>query len=218
MKYWQSWNNSSRQAKSSRNHERAVDDFAREKVGQVLHGAWGTDVQAGVLGKIGRSEPWIATEKKVMRAALIAETGAEVNVHPGRHLDQPQEVADFIRQAGHSTERVMLEPHRSHHLRRGAAAAIRASRSSSTCSARRRAATPSATSTCRRHRAQSAPRPDRARWIRRPCLVWDRCALAGTRTRTAQPGEPEEAGPPGHKKAALYRTPNRTFKPADVSR
>jgi phosphotriesterase-related protein len=93
-----------------RNHARSVDDFAQEMIGQVLHGAWGTDVRAGMLGEIGCSAPWTDTEKKVMRAALMAaaETGAAINVHPGRDPDQPQEVADFIKAAGHSTERVVI--------------------------------------------------------------------------------------------------------------
>ena len=93
-----------------KNHGRSVDDFAQEIVGQVLHGAWGTDVRAGMIGEIGCQAPWTATEKKVMQAALVAasETGAAINVHPGRHPDQPQEVADFIKAAGQPTERVVI--------------------------------------------------------------------------------------------------------------
>jgi len=93
-----------------KNAGRSVDDFAQEIIGQVLHGAWGTDVRAGMIGEIGCTAPWTATEKKVMQAALIAasETGASINVHPGRNPDQPQEVADFIKAAGKSTERVVI--------------------------------------------------------------------------------------------------------------
>jgi len=88
-----------------KNHDRAVESFAEEMIGQILHGAWGTDVRAGMIGEIGCSAPWTATEKRVMQAALIAaaETGSSVNVHPGRDPDQPQEVADFIKAAGHPT-------------------------------------------------------------------------------------------------------------------
>ena len=79
-------------------------------IGQILHGAWGTDVRAGMIGEIGCSAPWTDLEKRVMQAALIAaaETGAAINVHPGRDPDQPQEVADFIRAAGHPTERIVI--------------------------------------------------------------------------------------------------------------
>lgn len=80
------------------NFDRTVDDFAREMVGQVLDGAWGSDVRAGIIGEIGCQAPWTALEKRVMEGALIAqrETGAALNVHPGRHEDQPQEVMDFV--------------------------------------------------------------------------------------------------------------------------
>jgi phosphotriesterase-related protein len=93
-----------------RNHARSVEDFAGEMIGQILKGAWGTDVRAGMIGEIGCTAPWTDTEKTVMRGALVAaaETGAAINVHPGRDPDQPQEVADFIKAAGHSTERVVI--------------------------------------------------------------------------------------------------------------
>jgi len=93
-----------------KNHARTVEDFAQEMVGQILRGAWGTDVRAGMMGEIGCSAPWTATEKRVMQAALIAaaETGAAINVHPGRDPDQPQEVADFIKAANHPTDRVVI--------------------------------------------------------------------------------------------------------------
>lgn len=93
-----------------RNHERSVDDFAAEMIGQILVGAWGTDIRAGMIGEIGCQAPWTETEKRVMRAAFIAgaETGCSINVHPGRHPDQPQEVADFARAAGFPTERMVI--------------------------------------------------------------------------------------------------------------
>jgi phosphotriesterase-related protein len=93
-----------------KNHGRAVDDFAQEMIGQIRHGAWGTDVRAGMIGEIGCTAPWTDLEKRVAQAALVAaaETGAAINVHPGRDPDQPQEVADFIKAAGHPTERVVI--------------------------------------------------------------------------------------------------------------
>ena len=36
-----------------RNQSRTVEDFAREMKGQILEGAWGTDVRAGMIGEIG---------------------------------------------------------------------------------------------------------------------------------------------------------------------
>jgi phosphotriesterase-related protein len=93
-----------------RNHQRQIDDFASEMIGQILHGAWATDVRAGMIGEIGCQAPWTDTEKRVMRAAFIAgqETGASINVHPGRDPDQPQEVADFAKEHGFPTERLVI--------------------------------------------------------------------------------------------------------------
>ncbi|MBI1785677.1 hypothetical protein HYR69_11090, partial [Candidatus Sumerlaeota bacterium] len=94
----------------ARNHGRTVEDFAAEMAGQILSGAWGTDVRAGMIGEIGCTAPWTDLEKRVMRAAFIAaaETGAAINVHPGRDPDQPQEVADFAKSVGHPTERMVI--------------------------------------------------------------------------------------------------------------
>ncbi len=92
------------------NFSRSVDDFAREMVDQVFQGAWGTGVRAGLIGEIGCQSPWTDLEKRVMRGALLAqeETGAALNVHPGRHEDQPQEVADFVREHGGDTSRLVI--------------------------------------------------------------------------------------------------------------
>jgi phosphotriesterase-related protein len=92
------------------NRGRSVEDFAREIVDQIQIGAWGTDVRAGIIGEIGCQAPWTQHEKTVMHAALIAqgETGAALNVHPGRHPDQPQEVADFIRAHGGDPSRTII--------------------------------------------------------------------------------------------------------------
>ncbi len=92
------------------NARRTVDDLAAEIVAAVRDGAWGTGVRAGIIGEIGCQAPWTEQERRVMRAALLAqaETGAAVNVHPGRHPDQPQEVADFVRNHGGRIERVVI--------------------------------------------------------------------------------------------------------------
>ncbi|MBS0559934.1 MAG: aryldialkylphosphatase [Proteobacteria bacterium] len=81
------------------NRGRSADSFASEMIDQIELGAWNTDVRAGILGEIGCQAPWTDLEKTVMAGALeaMAHTGAALNVHPGRHQDQPQEVADFVR-------------------------------------------------------------------------------------------------------------------------
>ena len=92
------------------NRERTVDDFAKDMITAAFEGAWHTSVRAGIIGEIGCQAPWTELEQRVMRGALIAqaETGLAVNVHPGRHPDQPQEVADFIRAHNGTTERTII--------------------------------------------------------------------------------------------------------------
>jgi phosphotriesterase-related protein len=93
-----------------RTFAQSVEQFASEMVTAVYHGFAGTDVRSGMIGEIGCQAPWTGLEKRVMQGAVIAqrETGAAINVHPGRHPDQPQEVADFIRQAGGDMSRVVI--------------------------------------------------------------------------------------------------------------
>jgi phosphotriesterase-related protein len=92
------------------NATRDPEDFAREIADQLQAGAWGTEVRAGIIGEIGCQAPWTEQEKRVMRGALMAmaETGAAVNVHPGRDPDQPQEVAEFARTIGADTSRIVI--------------------------------------------------------------------------------------------------------------
>lgn len=79
-------------------------------IDQLTVGAWGTDVRSGIIGEVGCQSPWTDHEKQVMEAAIIAQqhTGAAINVHPGRHPDQPQEVADFLRARGVDLGRVVI--------------------------------------------------------------------------------------------------------------
>jgi phosphotriesterase-related protein len=92
------------------NATRGVEDFAEEMVESVEEGAWGTDVRAGIIGEIGCQAPWTTQEQRVVLGAVLAQrqTGAAINVHPGRHPDQPQEVADFIRVKGGRMDRVII--------------------------------------------------------------------------------------------------------------
>ncbi len=92
------------------NATRDAEDFAEEIVESIEDGAWGTDVRAGIIGEIGCQAPWTMQEQRVMMGAVLAQrqTGAAINVHPGRHPDQPHEVADFIRVKGGRMDRVII--------------------------------------------------------------------------------------------------------------
>jgi phosphotriesterase-related protein len=92
------------------NADRSADDFAAEMIEHLTVGAWGTTVRAGIIGEIGCQSPWTDQEKRVMQGALVAqqETGAALNVHPGRHVEQPFEVAAFVRAAGAPIDRLII--------------------------------------------------------------------------------------------------------------
>jgi len=92
------------------NHGRTAENFAAEMVDQIQLGAWNTDVRAGIIGEIGCQAPWTDLEKRVMAGAVMAmqQTGAALNVHPGRHADQPQEVAEFVKARGAEMDRVII--------------------------------------------------------------------------------------------------------------
>jgi phosphotriesterase-related protein len=92
------------------NRERTADEFARQMIDDITLGAWGTDIRAGIIGEIGCQSPWTDLEKRVMAGAIVAqrETGAAINVHPGRHHDQPQEVAEFVHASGGDVSRLVI--------------------------------------------------------------------------------------------------------------
>src|SRR5262245_7688038 len=87
-----------------------VDELAREMIADVTVGVGDTGVRAGLLGESGTTHPWMESERKVLRAAIIAqrETGAPLMVHPGRHPAMPMELAEFIRKEGGDVERTIM--------------------------------------------------------------------------------------------------------------
>ena len=89
---------------------RTVDDIARELVTDLTVGVDGTGVRAGFIGEIGTTWPWTDNEKKVVRAAVVAqrETGAALMIHPGRHERLPLAIVDFIRKEGADLERTIM--------------------------------------------------------------------------------------------------------------
>ena len=89
---------------------RSVDDVAREIIADVTAGVGDTGVRAGLIGEIGCSWPWTDGEKKVVRAAVVAqrETGAPLMIHPGRHRTAPLEIARFVEKEGGDLARTIM--------------------------------------------------------------------------------------------------------------
>jgi phosphotriesterase-related protein len=89
---------------------KSVDDVAREIVADLTVGVGGTGIRAGFIGEIGTTHPWTANERKVVRAAVLAqrETGAPLMIHPGRQERLPLEIADVVRREGGDLGRTIM--------------------------------------------------------------------------------------------------------------
>ena len=91
-------------------NRRTVDELAREMITDVTTGVADTSIRSGLIGEIGTTYPWTENEKKVLRAAVIAqrETGAALMIHPGRHPGMPMELAEFVRKEGGDLRRTIM--------------------------------------------------------------------------------------------------------------
>ena len=89
---------------------RGVEDLAREIAGDIVEGAGGGGIKAGIIGEIGCTWPLAPNERKALAAAAIAqkETGAAISVHPGRHPDAPLEILEILANGGADVSRVVM--------------------------------------------------------------------------------------------------------------
>jgi phosphotriesterase-related protein len=89
---------------------RTADELAREMIADVAAGVGDTGVRSGLIGEIGCTWPWTDDEKKVVRAAVIAqrETGAPLMIHPGRHPRAPMDIAEFVGKEGGDLRRTIM--------------------------------------------------------------------------------------------------------------
>jgi phosphotriesterase-related protein len=85
-------------------------DLAQEIVDDITVGIGEAAVKAGIIGEIGCSWPLTERERKVLRAAALAqqETGAALLVHPGRDPQSPFDILDFLDDEGVNLERIVM--------------------------------------------------------------------------------------------------------------
>jgi phosphotriesterase-related protein len=90
--------------------EATVDAITMEIVTDVRAGVGDTGVKAGLIGEIGLSWPVHPAEEKVLRAACRAqvETGAPLQIHPGRHPEAPMRAVRTVLDAGGDPARVIM--------------------------------------------------------------------------------------------------------------
>jgi phosphotriesterase-related protein len=89
---------------------RTETELADQMIKELTEGVGDTGVKAGIIGEIGCSFPLTDNERKVLRAAAVAqrETGAPVLIHPGRDPSAPREILDILAEAGANIERVVM--------------------------------------------------------------------------------------------------------------
>ena len=76
--------------------ENLTQTFVRD----IMDGDCG--VRAGFIGELGCSWPLTENERKILRAATVAQrqTGALITIHPGFHEDSPLEIIKVLSDAG----------------------------------------------------------------------------------------------------------------------
>lgn len=79
-------------------------------VKELTQGADGTNIRAGYIGEIGISEIFDDKERKVLRAAAIAQqdTGVAINVHINPWTTNGLEAADILLRAGVAPDRICI--------------------------------------------------------------------------------------------------------------
>jgi phosphotriesterase-related protein len=90
--------------------ERSESKIAQTLIEDIVHGADGTAVRAGVIGELGCSWPLTENERKVLRGAALAqqETGVAITIHPGHDESAPFEIMQVLTKAGADPTRVIM--------------------------------------------------------------------------------------------------------------
>ena len=89
---------------------RTEDQIVEEIIGDLTAGVGDSGIKAGFIGEIGCSWPLEENERKVLRAAAVAQrhTGACLSIHPGRSREAPFEIIDIVEELGAELRRVIM--------------------------------------------------------------------------------------------------------------
>jgi phosphotriesterase-related protein len=90
----------------AKSEDAIVEEIRRD----LLEGADGTAIRAGIIGEVGCSWPLSPTERKVLRASGRAQrlTGAALLVHPGRNERAPEELIAVLREVNTDLARTVM--------------------------------------------------------------------------------------------------------------
>lgn len=88
----------------------SVDEIANSIIRDIDEGVDGTGIRAGIIGEIGCSWPWTDSERKVLEAAVAAQsaTGAPLLIHPGRNEKAPLELLAAVDRWGGDLRRTVM--------------------------------------------------------------------------------------------------------------
>lgn len=88
-------------------HPANMDEMSEEEITQnivreVAEGVGETGIRPGLIGEVGCSWPLTENERKVLRASGRAQrqTGAPLNIHPGRDNSAPLEIIEILSEVG----------------------------------------------------------------------------------------------------------------------
>lgn len=86
------------------------EEIARHFIAELREGIQGTDIRAGFIGEIGVSERFEDRERKVLRAAAIAqrETGVGIEVHVNPWTTNGLEAAHLLLELGVAPEKIVI--------------------------------------------------------------------------------------------------------------
>ncbi len=96
-------------------HPKALDSMTDREIADLMvkeltEGVDGTDICAGYIGEIGISEIFDDKERRVLRAAALAQkdTGVAINVHINPWTTNGLEAADILLEAGVAPDRICI--------------------------------------------------------------------------------------------------------------
>jgi len=89
---------------------RTEENIAREFARDILEGVGFFRVRSGIIGELGCTWPLKPNEKKVLIAGAIAQqqTGAAINIHPGRNEKAPLEIIQVLKESGADLARTVI--------------------------------------------------------------------------------------------------------------
>lgn len=88
----------------------SLEEIADTMIREVNEGLDGTDIKAGIIGEIGISEVFNENERRVLRAAAIAQkaTNVGINVHINPWTENGSEAADILLSEGVQPEKICI--------------------------------------------------------------------------------------------------------------